>query len=63
MEYKSGKSSPWKYRVAEVVFLLFEMIARKPVPQKYEAIVHGVGFIILMGFVALVTLKDIIGFF
>ena len=46
-----------------LVFLLFEMIARKPVPQKYEAIVHGVGFIILMGFVALVTLKDIIGFF
>ncbi len=46
-----------------LVFILVEMIIRKPVPQKYEAIVHAIGFILLMGFLALITLKDIVGFF
>ncbi len=42
-----------------VVFILFEMIFRKPVPQKYESLVHAVGFVILIGFMLLVTAKDI----
>lgn len=42
-----------------LVFILFEMIFRKPVPQKYESIVHAVGMVILLGFMAIVTLKDI----
>lgn len=46
-----------------LVFILFEMIFRKPVPQKYEALVHGIGFGILMGIMLLITLKDIYGFF
>ncbi len=46
-----------------LVFILYEMIFRKPVPQKYEAVVHGIGFAILMLFIAFVTLKDIFGFF
>lgn len=46
-----------------LVFILFEMIIRKPVPQKYESIVHAAGFIILMLFLAFITLKDILGFF
>ena len=46
-----------------LVFILFEMIARKPVPQKYESIIHAAGFIILMLFLVFVTLKDILGFF
>lgn len=46
-----------------LVFILFEMVFRKPVPQKYEALVHGIGFAVLMLFLVFVTLKDIFGFF
>ncbi len=42
-----------------LVFILIEMIFRKPVPPKYENIVHGVGMVVLLAFMALVTLKDI----
>ncbi len=42
-----------------LVFILFEMITRKPVPQKYEALVHGIGFAILIAFMLIVTAKDI----
>ena len=44
-----------------LVFILFEMITRKPVPQKYESAVHAIGFIILIGFMLLITAKDIWG--
>lgn len=42
-----------------LLFILFEMIFRKPVPQKFEKWVHAVGLIILLGFMLLITLKDI----
>lgn len=42
-----------------LVFILYEMIARKPVPQKYESIIHTVGFVILFGFMILIAAKDI----
>lgn len=42
-----------------LVFILFEMIFRKPVPQKYESIVHAVGMAILLLFMAVITFKDI----
>ena len=42
-----------------LMFILFEMIFRKPVPQKYESAVHAVGFVILLAFMALVAAKDI----
>ena len=42
-----------------LVFILFEMIFKKPVPQKYESIVHAVGFILLIGFMLIITFKDI----
>lgn len=42
-----------------LLFILIEMIFRKPVPQKYEAIVHTVGFALLIGFMLLITAKDI----
>ena len=45
-----------------LVFILVEMILRKPVPQKYEALVHGIGFILLMAFIVLITFKDIFRF-
>lgn len=43
-----------------LLFILFEMIFRKPVPQKFEGIVHTVGFVLLFGFMILVTFKDIL---
>ena len=42
-----------------LLFILIEMIFRKPVPQKYEAVVHTVGFILLIGLMLLITAKDI----
>ncbi len=42
-----------------LLFILIEMIFRKPVPQKYEAWVHAAGFILLIGFMLLITAKDI----
>ncbi len=42
-----------------LVFILFEMIFKKTVPQKYEAIIHAVGFMLLIGLMLLVTFKDI----
>lgn len=42
-----------------LLFILFEMISGKKVPQKYESVVHAVGFILLIGFMLLITAKDI----
>lgn len=42
-----------------LLFILFEMIFRKRVPQKYEGWIHAAGFIILIGFMLLITAKDI----
>ena len=43
-----------------LLFILFEMIFRKPVPQKYESVIHTVGFIILFGLMILIAAKDIL---
>ncbi len=40
-------------------FVLIEMIIRKPVPQKFEAIVHAVGMILLLALMALISFNDI----
>ena len=42
-----------------LLFILIEMIARKPVPRKYEALIHGIGFAVLLTFMLLITAKDI----
>ncbi len=42
-----------------LIFILYEMIFRKKVPPKFEGVVHAVGFVILFGFMILVTFKDI----
>lgn len=42
-----------------LVFILFEMIFRKPVPQKYETIVHAVGLVLLLLLMVIVSFKDI----
>lgn len=41
------------------VFLLIELIRRKPVPSKYENYANAAGFALLIGFMIVVTLKDI----
>ncbi|MBQ3519523.1 MAG: site-2 protease family protein [Clostridia bacterium] len=42
-----------------IFFVLIEMIIRKPVPQKFEALVHAVGMILLLGLMALICFNDI----
>ncbi|MGI6249328.1 MAG: M50 family metallopeptidase [Acutalibacteraceae bacterium] len=44
-------------------FMFVEMIRRKPVPQKYESWIHAAGLILLLIFMAVVSLKDIIYLF
>lgn len=46
-----------------LLFIVIEMIRRKPVPQKYEGMVHAIGFIVLMAFMALIAFKDIFQLF
>jgi regulator of sigma E protease len=43
-----------------LIFLLWEAITRKPVNKQIEAYINGVGLLILMGFMLLITMKDII---
>ena len=44
---------------SKVIFCLIEWIFRKPVPRKVEAIIHAVGFVLILGFAVLV---DVIQF-
>ena len=46
-----------------IIFILIELITRKPVPQKYEGLVHTIGLVVLLAFMLLVTAKDIISLF
>lgn len=46
-----------------LIFLIIEGIRRKPVPAKYEGIVHGVGFALLMVFMVVVAFSDIVRLF
>ena len=40
-------------------FCLVEMIFRKPIPKRFEAWVHGVGIVLLMLFMAVISFSDI----
>ena len=42
-----------------LVFLLWEAVTRKPVPQKYEALVHFIGIILLLLLMLFVTCSDV----
>lgn len=42
-----------------LVFLAFEGIFRKPIPAKYEGMVHLIGMILLLGLMLIVTFSDI----
>lgn len=45
---------------SKVVFCLIEWIFRRPVPRKIEAIIHSVGFILILGFAILVDILQFI---
>jgi regulator of sigma E protease len=42
-----------------LLFLLYELIFRRPVNQKVETAIHATGFLLLLGLIALVTVGDI----
>ena len=42
-----------------LLFILIEMVIRRPIPQKYESAIHTAGFIILIAFMILIAAKDI----
>lgn len=41
------------------VFLLIEAIIRRPLPRKLEYIVNGVGLVILIAFIVIISVKDV----
>ena len=43
--------------------LIIEKITRKKVPLKVESIINGIGFILLMILMVVITIKDIINLF
>ncbi len=42
-----------------LLFLAWEGITRKPVPAKYEGLVHGIGFALLLLLIVIVTFSDV----
>ena len=46
-----------------ILLLLIEAIRRKPLNPKFETVLNGVGLVILMGLMLVVTFKDIINLF
>ena len=43
-----------------LVFILFEMIFRRKVPEKFESMVHFIGIVLLLSLMVFVTFKDIV---
>lgn len=46
-----------------LVFLLIELIIRRPINPKYEGYVHATGFLLLMGLMLVVTFNDLVRLF
>lgn len=43
---------------SKVIFCLIEWIFRKPVPRKVEAVIHAIGFVLIIGFAVLVDIMQ-----
>jgi regulator of sigma E protease len=43
-----------------ILFLGYELIARRPLDPKKEGIVHMVGMVILLAFMLFITLRDLL---
>lgn len=46
-----------------MVALLIEMITRKRLPQKVEGMINAIGLMVLLGFSAIIMVKDVVGLF
>ena len=46
-----------------ILFILFEMIFRKPVPAKYEGWIHAAGFVLLILLAVVILVSDVIKLF
>jgi len=46
-----------------LLFVLIEMIIRRPIPQRFEGYIHAAGFALLMALVVLITFNDIVRVF
>lgn len=45
---------------SKVLFVIIEMIIRKPIPKKYEGYIHFAGIVVLLLLMVAITFKDII---
>lgn len=45
---------------SKVIFCLIEWVFRKPVPRKIEAVIHAVGFVLILGFAVLVDILQFV---
>lgn len=45
---------------SKIVFCLIEWIFRKPVPRKIEAVIHAIGFVLILGFAVLVDILQFV---
>lgn len=48
---------------ARILFVLIEMVRRKPIPPEKEGIVHGVGMLLLLSFIVFISFHDIMRLF
>ncbi|MBP9761029.1 MAG: RIP metalloprotease RseP [Candidatus Magasanikbacteria bacterium] len=46
-----------------LLFVIIEKISKKPVPKKYEQIAHTIGFVLLMGLIIIVSVRDVVKIF
>ncbi len=46
-----------------LVFIGIEAVSRRAVPRKIEAVVHGLGMLLIMGFIVVIMLKEILELF
>ncbi len=45
---------------SKVIFCLIEWIFRKPVPRKIEAVIHGVGFFLILAFAVVIDILQFV---
>ncbi len=46
-----------------LVFVVYEFVARRPAPRKFELFTNSAGFLFLIGLILLITYHDIVGLF
>ncbi len=45
----------------KLIFVVIEAVIRRPVPMRWQILVHNVGFVIFLLFIMAVTVKDVLG--